>query len=700
MQTLINFRFVKLVSLSFLLQFTIPGSFALALEHNEKTLEPDILDMSLANLMDVEITTVSKKTERLSKAAAAIFVISQEDIRRSGVTSIPEALRLAPGIQVARIDANKWAISARGFNGRFANKLLVLMDGRNLYTPLFSGVFWDVQDTALDDIERIEVIRGPGAALWGANAVNGVINIITKHTKDTKGGLLRAGGGTEEQGFGTLRYGGELGANGTYRVYGKYINRDSSEATSGDTEINDDWHVGRVGFRYDWTDSNRDNLTIQGDAYDGESGQTVIMDSITQPYFTINDLDEEIRGGNILMRWNRKFSDISNLQLQMYYDRTQRTSAIISEQRDTFDIEFQHQFSPLENHHLIWGIGYRFTQDNFKNNFTLTLVPDKRSSHLFTGFLQDDISLIPDTLRLTLGSKFSHNDYTGFEVQPNARLLWTPSDQQTIWGGVTRAVRIPSRADHDARITGTLGVLPVGESRNPFLVPITAGIIGNDKTDSEESISYELGYRLQATKNLLFDVTAFYNVYDKLRGTVIGGAVCQPSGISLSNDPSCILASTNVLVPLTFNSKLEGETYGVEVVTNWQPLGWWRLQGVYSYIQIQLHANNPANQILEDENPEGETPHHQGSIRSLMNLTSNINFDVWLRYVDELPELDIDHYFTVDARLAWKPVNEIELSIVGQNLVDRQHAEFTSDLREIVPTQIERSFYGQVKWMF
>ncbi len=695
MQTLLSFRLTKLAFLFFLLHITIPGSFALALENNGKALEADILDMSLANLMDIEITSVSKKTERLSKAAAAIFVISQDDIRRSGVTSIPEALRLAPGIQVARIDSNKWAISSRGFNSRFANKLLVLMDGRSVYTPLFSGVFWDVQDTVLDDIERIEVIRGPGAALWGANAVNGVINIITKHSKDTTGGLFRAGGGTEEQGFGTLRYGGELGEQGTYRIYGKYANRDASKARFSGNESNDDWHVGRVGFRYDWEDSQNDSLTIQGDAYDGEAGQTVSVASLTPPHLPVIDSDEEIRGGNVMMRWDRKTSATSNLQLQLYYDRTERKGPLIDEHRDTVDIDFQHHFSPLDKHTIIWGLGYRFTQDKFKNIFAVSLMPEGRSSHLFTGFLQDDITLVSDTLRLTLGSKISHNDYTGFEIQPNARLLWTPDDKQTFWGAVTRAVRTPSRGDHDARVTGNLGITPVGDPTNPFPVPIATGLLGNDKADSEEIIAYELGYRLKASKDLLFDISVFYNVYDHLRESTVGSPVCEPSGAPVTNFPPCFLSATNVLVPLTIGTKMKGETYGIELVSDWQPLDWWRLKGVYSYIQMQLHANNPANEILE-----GQTPHHQGSIRSMMNLTDNINFDLWLRYVDNVPNFEIDSYFTVDVRLAWKPINDIELSIVGQNLVDSQHEEFTSELRDILPTQIERSFYGQVKWIF
>lgn len=374
--------------------------------------EVDLTEMSIEEVLQLEVTSAAKKPQKLANTAAAIFVLTADDIRRSGATSIPGALRMVPGLQVARIDANKWAITSRGFNGRFANKLLVLIDGRSVYTPSFSGVYWEVQDTLLADVDRIEVIRGPGAALWGANAVNGIISIITKHTRDTQGGLLTAGGGTEERGFGSLRYSTALNDSAFLRIYTKYFNRDGSVDPEG-RDTSDAWEMMRLGMRLDWQITDDDDLTVQGDFYQGDAEQMLILPSFSPPFTEQRTTDIDWLGGNLLARWQHRFSDRANLSLQMYYDRTQRKErTLLRENRDTFDLDMQHQFLWGNRHDLIWGLGYRFTTDDFTDSNVIELNPKSRSQHLFNAFVQDDIALVPDRLHLIFGSKFRDLSYS------------------------------------------------------------------------------------------------------------------------------------------------------------------------------------------------------------------------------------------------------------------------------------------------
>ncbi len=649
--------------------------------------EPDLLPMdelrklSLEELMriDVVVTSVGKKPQKLFETAAAVFVITPEDIRRSGVTSIPEALRMVPGVQVAHIDASKWAISARGFNGRFSNKLLVLIDGRSVYTPLFSGVFWDEQDTLLEDIARIEVIRGPGATLWGANAVNGVINIITKQAKDTQGTLITAGAGTEERGFGGVRYGGSLGKAAYYRVYGKYFNRDEFTGRSG-PEAADDWAVSRGGFRVDWDASGRDALTLQGDIYAGRAGQTLTFAALTPPFVQTKSLDVSINGGNLLGRWTHSFSPTSTLALQLYYDRTDRDNPSQGKQiRDTLDIDFQHDFGLGKRHDIIWGLGYWFSSDDTEGSFSLSSDTENRGLNLFSAFVQDDVTLVEDRLRLTLGAKFEYNDFTGFEVQPNARLLWTPYKRHALWGAISRALRTPSRINQDVRFNQR--VIP-GDP------PVVLSLFGNSDFDSEELLAFELGYRVQPMDRLFADIAAFYNVYDRLR-------TFEPGVPFLETSP----LSSHRVRPFFTANKMDGEAYGVELALDWEPLDGWRLQAVYSYLQIQLHVDGDSGDTIS-EAAEGESPKHQFSLRSSMDLYRDLALDLWLRYVDNLPSLAVGSYLTLDARLGWKPHKNLELSVVGQNLLDRQHPEFVGEFFDILPTQVERGVYAKLDWRF
>jgi iron complex outermembrane recepter protein len=633
----------------------------------------ELKQLSLEELIDIEVTSVSRKEEKLFEAAAAIYVITQEDIRRSGATSIPELLRNVPGVEVARIDSHTWAITVRGFNSTAANKLLVLIDGRSVYTPLFSGVFWDVQDILLEDVDRIEVIRGPGATLWGANAVNGVINIITKAAKHTQGLFVTGGGGTEERGFGGVRYGGKLSETARYRFYAKYFSRDDTVLPDG-TDAGDAWQMGQGGFRVDWDTSDKNLLTLQGDLYGGSLGQTSTIVSPTPPFMRLNNADTAVAGGNFLGRWTHHFSEASEVQLQVYYDRTERRIPLVfSEKRDTFDLDVQHGFPVGQRQGIVWGFGYRFTQDRVGNTFSVSWDPDRRATHLVSAFLQDDITLVPQRLRLTLGSKFEHNDYTGFEIQPNARLAWTPTARQTVWAAISRAVRTPTRLDQDIRL-------------NALVIPGTPAtvlaVFGSRDFVSEELLAYELGYRLQPHPRLSLDLTGFYNVYDRLSSI-------EGPGPPLPSPPT-------VTVPFTLANNLEGETYGVEVWANSQITDWWRLRTGYTYLHMQLRTKADSSDTTSVAAAKGRSPQHQFFVRSWLDLPAGLEFDTTLRYVDALPTGNVRSYVALDVRLGWRPTKDLELAVVGQNLFDNRHLEFSSTLR----TEIQRGIYGKVTWRY
>jgi len=641
-----------------------------------------LTELSLEELMNVEVVSASKTAEKISETSAAIFVITQDDIRRSGVTSIPEALRMVPGMEVARIDANKWAISARGFNDRFANKLLVLIDGRSVYSPFFSGVFWDAQDTMLEDIDRIEVIRGPGSALWGANAVNGVINIITKNAKETQGGLVTTGFGSEERGFGGVRYGGKIGPAGYYRIYGKYFDRDAY-ANSQDHNANDGWSSFRSGFRADFGSSRQSSMTLQGDVYSGSADQSIEISSPTPPYQDLVNAETVTSGGNIMASWKHSFSNTSQMKIQSYFDRTERKDILAREDRNTFDVDLQHSFSLNERQKCIWGLGYRVTGDDIRNSYTLGVDPSSRVDNLYSAFIQDEISLIPKILRQTVGLKFEHNDYTGFEVQPTVRLLWTPDTKNTIWAAISRAVRTPSRVESDGIGNNTI-VSPGLQGSGDQLAVVK--FIGNDTLSSEKLIAYELGYRVQPSRNLFFDLALFYNRYDEIIATTSG----TPYAALLPGMPVLVF-------PYVAANNVSGQSHGLELAADWSVSDWWRLQFAYTYLVMQLDSGDD-NPYWEYQAKTGTSPEHQVSLRSGMNLGHNLQLDLWLRYVDGLKRIEVDRYMTMDLRLSWKPEKNVEFAIVGQNLFNPNHYEFGEDIS--LPTKVQRGVYGKVTWQF
>ena len=636
----------------------------------------DFMNLNIEELMRINVTSVSKKEEKLINTSAAVFVITQEDIRRSGVTSIPEALRMAPGLQVARMDSNKWAITSRGFNSRFANKLLVLIDGRSVYTPLFSGTFWEVQDTLLENIERIEVIRGPGGALWGANAVNGVINIITKDSYKTEGAYVSAGGGTEETGFAEARFGGSVHEDWAYRFYIKGFSRDTGDVKDGSEH--DDWRMARGGFRTDFTSLDDSRLTLQGEYYRGEAGQRAFLPDFSLPTFIrIEDEDVLLSGGNILFRWTKAIRNPSDFVLQMYYDRTERDEFLYQENRDTFDFDVQYRFPFLNLHDIMMGFGYRLTADSISVSKPASISRESQHDQLFSAFIRDELTLIPDHLMLTLGSKFEHNDYTDFEVQPSATLLFKPSEKQTVWGAISRAIRTPSRLETTANFL----------TQAPPEIPILR-IVADEGFDSEELTAYEVGYRIQPFDRLSLDFATFYNIYNNLQTAEFFQTLEFDFGGPPSFHP---------------RNNMDGETYGVEATAQWQVSDWCQIHSFYTLFDMQLHVDNSSSDTLREAIFEDDIPAHQFSVRFLMDLPFNLEFDSWLRYVDNINSGDngVNNYLTLDIHLGWRPTDNLEITLVGQNLLDSTHREYIpSTLLNTQITEVERGVYGKVSWHF
>jgi iron complex outermembrane receptor protein len=627
--------------------------------------------LSLDELMDLEVTSVSKRPEKLSETPSAIQVVTNQDIRRSGVITLPEALRLAGNLNVAAQNSHDWNISARGFNTDLANKLLVLIDGRTVYTPLFSGVFWDVQDYLLEDVDRIEVISGPGGTLWGANAVNGVINITTKSAKDTQGLFLEGAAGNELTGAVGARYGGKLAPGVYFRVYGKYFDRAEGVLANG-AGANDPWRMARGGFRVDAETRPEDKMTLQGDYYSGNENQ-------------VTGGTGKVRGGNILGRWTRTVSADSNVSLQLYYDRTHLASpraaasatvpaGTLVDDLDTYDLDFQHHLNRGDSHRLVWGLGYRFTHNVVGNAPSVGFLPPRLDHRLFSGFVQDEIRLRPDVF-LTLGTKIEHNDYTGVEWEPSGRLRWDLGPAQMVWAAVSRAVRMPSRIDrHLVQPTG----LPA-----PFPQSI---LTGGPDFDSETVIAYELGHRAVLGTKATTSLSLFYNTYDRIRSTTPGPAGFPSFGF-----------------PLVFQNNLEGETYGLEFTATYQALPGWRLHASYNLLKAHLRVK-PGKLDFSQALNETADPEQQFALRSSADLPGGVELDAALRWVDTLRNNNgpnpgtVPDYFELDVRLGWHPTPRLELSVVGQNLLDDHHPEygFPGPGRE----EIRRSVYGKVSWRF
>jgi iron complex outermembrane receptor protein len=616
----------------------------------------DILQADIEQLMRIHVTTAAGVKQEWFTTPAAMYVITGEDMRRTGHRTLADALRLVPGVFVGQSNAHAWTIGMRGFSGGLANKTLVLIDGRAVYDPLFGGTFWDAQDTLLEDIDRIEVIRGPGSTLWGANAVNGVINIITKSAKDTQGLFLRGGGGTEENYFGAARYGGKLGEHAWYRVWGKYFNRDHFETITG-ASAHDDWDNLHGGFRLDFEGDSDTFFTLQSEAYSiNRFGQVSNVPVPFQHLMFSQIIDDGwASGGNVLFRVGQETANDSGWTLQTYYDRTnRRTGAGFRVFRDTADLDFRHHFMATDHHELVWGLGFRFSTDDTDPAPNIVYSPASRDLYTYSAFIQDTITLEPERWFFMIGSKFEHNSFTGFEFQPSARIWWTPNERNTLWAAVSRPVRVPSRTEQDATLTlgiADTGVLSGGPASGIF-VPLD--VLPNPNADSEELFAYEVGYRRQFTEDLTFDVAGFYNDYSRL-----------------------------LFVPPTvfgvWNNNGWGETYGAEVVATWRPSEHWRLEGSYSYVDVQIHGP-----ILQSD--EGDAPHHMIKARSYLDITDSLEFNGALYYIDNRPTSMSQAYARLDLGFTWRPNHNLELAVWGQNLLDPSH-------RETSPTiEVERAF--------
>ena len=632
---------------------TVDSAMASTAEHSPSVEE--LSELSLDELANVEIISVSKTAQPLNDAAAAIYVITHEDIVRSGATRIPEILRLAPNLQVARIDSTNYAISARGFNGTVADKLLVLIDGRTVYAPFFSGVFWDGQDVPVENIERIEVISGPGATLWGANAVNGVINIISRKASDTPGGLLELGYGNIER-RGSLQYGGKARDDLSYRAYVQGFSEQPSDAADG-SNAKDGWHKKQTGFRTDWTPSS-DLFTLQGDVYNGAQDQLV-------------GADGEMVGGNLLGRWNRALDAGATLQVQLYYDYFERTTPTAADYLHTYDLDIQHSFAWGERQQIVWGGGYRIMRDRFPITATgpteQRFDPERRTLTLANIFGQDNIALT-SALKLALGLKLEDDPYSHVEPLPSARLSWKASDKDLWWAAISRAIRAPSRLDEDFVQTQNGAVVLQG---------------GDFK--AEKLTAYEIGYRAQPSPRATLSVSTFYNVYKDLR--------------SFETSPQSIIAP----YPLTIQNRLEGETYGFETWASYRINDWWNISAGYNWLREHLHFE-PGSSVIGGVDIAGNDPNYQFSLRSSMNFSSAVTLDFDVRKIAALPDPPSASYTELNARLGWAVSNTFDIALVGANLLHPQHEEFGSTFGSLqlgaVGVETARSVYIDTHWRF
>jgi iron complex outermembrane receptor protein len=603
--------------------------------------------MSLEELMSIEVTSLSRREAPLSEAASSIQVVTGEDIHRAGVTFLPEALRLTSNLQVAQYEPNQWAISARGFNDEATNKMLVLIDGRTIYSPLFAGVIWEQQDAFMEDIDRIEVISGPGATLWGSNAVNGIINIRTKSAAETHGWLVSGGGGNEVRGFGGLRYGGVIDSTVHFRVYGKYGRREEGVPLTGPDDVSS-WRGGQGGFRVDWQKSTADQITLQGDLYDSRRTLTDSSDVVNT-------------GGYVLGRWSHTFSENSDFKLQMYFDRSHRDvpgpAGSFDDRLHTFDVDFDHRLILKERHKIVWGAGFRSVHDNWIPR-ALLFLPQRVSLQTFSAFVQDEIKLITDRLHLTIGTKVEHNDYTGLEIQPSTNLAVKLSERHTLWGAISRAVRTPSRIDRHFVVEGLL--------------------IGGPGFQSEELLAYEIGYRAQPSERLSLSLATFYNDYDDLRS------------VEPVNPPDPL--------PVELANGQKGRTYGFEFNARYHINNRWQLRGGYTELRVDIEpkAGSADN---SSGSRDSNDPKRYLSLHSHLVLPANLTLNAGFRYVSSItnPTAKAPAYAELDVRLAWQATPSLELSIVGQELLHNQHFEFGAPATR---QQIERGFLGKVLWRF
>jgi iron complex outermembrane recepter protein len=634
---------------------------------------PELTDLSLEELAEVKVTGVSKTDDDRSTLAAAVYVLTQEDIRRSGATTLPEVLRSVPGVEVARIDTGHWSVGVRGFGDQFSKSVLVLIDGRNVYTPLFAGVFWAVQDVPLADIERIEVIRGPGGTVWGANAVNGVINVITYAASATRGTRASIGTGNVDEVIGELRHGGGNDRGFDYRLYGKAFAR--APQLHADGADFDDWSAVRFGGRADWVRDDR-TVSVQGDVYTSDVGQRIALSTFSPPGSRIDEDPLEASGGNLMARIARKTAH-GGWQLDGYYDRTSFSAPNVKEVRNTFDLDFVHHRALPARQELVWGVGVRLSPSTVTPVVpTFDFEPHDRSADIYSAFVQDEVQVLRDRLFLTVGAKLEHHEYTGFEAQPSARLTYRLGPRQAVWAAATRAVRTPSRLERDVRWDVYAAATP----------PAFVRIEGSPGFESERLHGYEAGYRALFGPRLFLDVAAFHNRYRDLQG------FGEPS-FSVDLEPT----PAHLTLHVPYANAVEGSTDGFELALDARPVPRWQLRASYSFLSLSLGAKPGAVDTLNAVAAyEGSSPRHGVSLQSRIDLPWRVELDQIYRYVSDLPHQSIAGYHSLDVRAARRLGAGFEISVVGKDLLQPRHAELEHDHDPRVVVEIRRSVYVQL----
>jgi iron complex outermembrane receptor protein len=628
----------------------------------------DLKSLSLEELGNIKVITQSKEPEEIWRTPAAISVLTQEDIRRLGARNVPELLRMLPGVFVGTVNSSNWAVGVRGFTSNFSKSLLVLIDGRSVYTPLFGGVYWSVQDTVLEDIDRIELIRGPGGTVWGENAVNGVINIITKESGETHGALATSVAGNLERYRGQIRFGGAAGT-GSYRIFAKGFVR--GPEIHPNTMDPDEWHQERGGFRTDWTLDSRDQLTVQGDIYKG-----------TNPRESLGvNTEDPVSGGDVMGRWSRDLSrshdNSSNVFVQGYVDRTIREGIIFGERQYTYDLDGVYRQHLGSRNDLTLGAGYRNNPINFtQHNPFVDFLPHHLNYQLYSFFAQDEAALVGQRLFLTVGLKAEHNIYSGWDWEPAGRILYRRSDHETYWATLSRATRMPSLLEDGFRLAVPISVSP----------PLELLIAGNPHFQSEMLLGYEAGYRRLVTQNFFFDVAAFYNQYGRLQGFL--PAVVQ-------TDP--VATPPEAAVTTLYGNTVEGSTRGIEFAPDWKIAPWWRLKGSYSLLRYDLKSRPGFSDPATITGYVGSTPLGQIAVESRLDLPRHFEFDQALRHEGSLPAQQVPAYTTADLRLGWR-YRGFELSANGRDLIDQGHTEFGSGDSSVATLGIRRSIFAKIVW--
>lgn len=644
-----------------------------------------LADASLEELMNIEVTSASKKEQRLGSIAASAYVISAEDIRRSGISILPELLRLAPGVQVARLSSGSWAIGIRGFNDEYSNKLLVLVDGRSVYNEFYACVLWDTLNLAVEDIERIEVIRGPGAAMWGTNAVNGVINIITKSAQTTQGGSITGRGGSEAMSTGSVRFGGEASPGAFYRVGAQNTDYDPSQILSS-LSPSHGWVNRSADFRLDWDISDSDSLLVSGAIYQSNLGMVVPAATIASPNAPpVNDTIKS-EGGNVLARWQHTVSETSSIEVNFSAEHMLRNDPQASATFNSFNAGFQQRLHVGPRHDVIYGFTAREVTYQTTPGAVLQFIPASGNHSEIALFAQDEIALVPNKLSFIAGVQASHIQSIGYAIQPTGRLLWTPSRSLSSWIAVSRAVRTPSLYDRGLDFHESPAVIPSGSPYVPSLLGIV-NVLGNPNNRSETVLAYEAGQRVQASGQLSFDVSTFYNIYQHLVSATAGTPVLAfASGVPYLE------------IPISTGNQRHGESYGAELSVTWNPTSRWRLTGGYNWLRVETQPY--AGDINRDElRTSLATPHHQWQVRSYYDLTRTIQIDSALYYTAAMVGTNIPQHLRGDLRIGWRPRQKVELSVGVQDAFEANHVEYESARFNQV-SQVPRNFFGSMTWRF